>query len=176
MRETGPAIITPSGVPADRRDAAALALETRRAYHAALGRHEEALAGRALIGHVTALAADGPAPASIAQAVAAAYFFARVAGWPNTRGPMTGDALRIAGRDHRDRGRGQARTVTADQISAIIAVAVSNGHPADAAIAVVRRPASRTGWNGQATAWPGRGSDPCGRIGIEGRGDAGVGA
>ena len=29
MRETGTASITPSGVPADRRDAAALALEAR---------------------------------------------------------------------------------------------------------------------------------------------------
>ena len=53
MREIGPASITPSGVPADRRDAAALALEarspaTRRAYRAALARIEETLAGRAL--------------------------------------------------------------------------------------------------------------------------------
>ena len=77
--------------------AAALALETRRAYHAALGRHEEALAGRALTdatlaGHVATLTADGLAPASIAQAIAAACFLARVAGWPNPRGSMTGAA------------------------------------------------------------------------------------
>ena len=147
MRETGPAsaIITPSGLPADRRDAAALALEarapaTRRAYRVALGRLEDALAGRALTdvtlaGHVTALTANGLAPASIGQAVAAACFLAKVAGWPNPRGSMTGDALRIAHRDHRERGRGQARTVITEQISAVIAVAVSNGRPADAAIA-----------------------------------------
>ena len=53
MRETGPASITPSGVPADRRDAAAVTPEarspaTRRAYRAALARLEDTLAGRAL--------------------------------------------------------------------------------------------------------------------------------
>ena len=114
MRETGPAgaIITPSRLPADRRDAAALTLEARgpaprRAYRATLGRLEEILAGRALTdatlaGHVVAIVADGLAPASIAQVVAAACFFAKAAGWPSPRGSMTGAALRIA---HRDRGR-----------------------------------------------------------------------
>ena len=67
MREIGPAVITPSGVPADRRDAAALALEARspatcRAYRAVLARLEETLAGRALTDatlaeHVAALTA-----------------------------------------------------------------------------------------------------------------------
>ena len=94
MRETGPANITPSGVPA-----------TRRAYRAALARLEATLAGRALTDatlaeHVTALTADGLTPASIAQALAAACFLARVASWPNPRGSMAGDALRIA-RRHR---------------------------------------------------------------------------
>ena len=102
------AIVTPLAAPADRSDAAAVALEarspeTRRVYRIALARLDAALAGRALSDttlseHVTALAADGLAPASIAQAVAAACFLARVADWPNPRGSMTGDALRIARR------------------------------------------------------------------------------
>ena len=61
MRETGPASITPSGVPADRRDAAALALTD-----ATLAEHVATLTA------LTALTADGLAPAGIAQAVAAA--------------------------------------------------------------------------------------------------------
>ena len=80
MRETGPASITPSGVPADRRDAAALTPETRspatrRAYRAALARLEDTLAGRALsdatpaepVATLTALTAAGLAPAGIAR-------------------------------------------------------------------------------------------------------------
>ena len=68
MRETGPAsaIVTPCGLPADRRDAA-LALEarspaTRRAYRAALARLEETLVYMVLrLGRVHG-PADGRAP------------------------------------------------------------------------------------------------------------------
>lgn len=134
-------------LPAERREAAALALEarapaTRRAYARALARLDSFLAGRALTdatlaAHVAALAEDGQAPASIAQAVAAAAFLAKVAGWPNPRGSMTADALRIARRDHADRGRGQARSITAEQIAEIVAVARQAGRTMDAAIAGV---------------------------------------
>lgn len=134
-------------LPAERREAAALALEararaTRRAYRAALRRLDATLAGRALTDatlaeHVSRLAAEGLAPASIAQAAAAAAFLAKVAGWPNPRGSMTTDALRIARRDHADRGRGQARPVTADQAAEIIGIARKEGRMMDAAIAGV---------------------------------------
>lgn len=134
-------------LPAERAEAAALALEarspaTRRAYRAALKRLDATLAGRALTDatlaeHVAALAADGMAPASIAQAAAAGAFLAKVAGWPNPRGSMTADALRIARRDHADRGRGQARPVTAEDVAAIVATARRDGRDRDAAIAGV---------------------------------------
>ena len=132
-------------LPAERRDAAALALEarapaTRRAYRAALARLNEWLAGRpltdaTLAAHIADLAHAGLAPASIGQAAAAAAFLANVAGWPNPRGSMTADALRIARRNHADRGRGQARPVSADQVAEIVAIARKDGRHMDAAIA-----------------------------------------
>ena len=141
------AVLTVALLPAERREAAALALEarapnTRRAYRAALARLDRFLAGRALTdatlaAHVRALAAAGMAPASTGQAAAAAAFFARVAGWPSPRGPMTADALRIARRDHADRGRGRARALTADQVAEIVATARKDGRMIDAAIAGV---------------------------------------
>ncbi len=77
-------------LPAERAEAAALALEarapaTRRAYRAAIGRLDATLAGRPLTDatlaeHVFRLAGNGLAPASIAIAAAAAVFLARVAG------------------------------------------------------------------------------------------------
>ena len=134
-------------LPAERAGAAALALEarapaTRRAYRAALERLDATLAGRplsdaTLAEHVFRLAADGLAPASIAQAAAAAAFLARVAGWPNPRGAMTADALRIVKRDHADRTRGQARPVGAEDVAAIVATARRDGRHRDAAIAGV---------------------------------------
>ena len=134
-------------LPADRRTAAALALEarapsTRRVYRSALARLERFLDGRPLTDatlaeHVRALAADGMAPASIGQAVAAAAFLARVAGWPSPRGTMTTDALKIARRDHAGRGRGRARAITAEQVAQIIAIARKEGRTKDAAIAGV---------------------------------------
>ena len=139
--------IAAATLPAERREAAALALEarapaTRRAYRAALARLDTSLAGEpltdaTLAAHVAARAQAGLAPASIGQAVAAAAFLARVAGWPNPRGSMTADALRIARRDHADRGRGQAKPVTADQASEIIGIARQAGRHMDAAIAGV---------------------------------------
>ena len=141
------AVLTVATLPAERHEAAALALEarspnTRRAYRAALARLDRFLSGRALTdatlaAHVRALAAAGMAPASASQAAAAAAFFARVAGWPSPRGPMTADALRIARRDHADRGRGRARALTADQIAEIVATARQDGRMIDAAIAGV---------------------------------------
>ena len=124
-------------LPAERVEAAALALKarspaTQRAYRTALKRLDATLAGRPLTDatlaeHVARLAADGMAPASIALAAAAAAFLARIAGWSNPRGTMTADALRIARRDHADRGRGQAKPITAEQAAEIIAIARKEG-------------------------------------------------
>ncbi|MDE0717860.1 MAG: tyrosine-type recombinase/integrase [Rhodospirillaceae bacterium] len=134
-----------ASLPADRREAAALALEarapsTRRSYRTALARLDRFLAGRPLTDatlaeHVRALADDGMAPATIGIAAAAAAFLAGIAGWPNPRGTMTADALKIVRRDHADRGRGRARSVTADEVTAIIAVARQAERDKDAAIA-----------------------------------------
>ena len=146
-RDEARALPAVARLPAERAEAAALALEarapaTRRAYRAALERLDAALAGRplsdaTLAEHVFRLAADGLAPASIAQAAAAAAFLARVAGWPNPRGAMTADALRIVKRDHAERGRGQARPVGAEDVAAIVATARRDGRDRDAAIAGV---------------------------------------
>ena len=148
-RDRDEAVALPSvaRLPEDRAGAAALALEarapaTRRAYRAALERLDATLAGRplsdaTLAEHVFRLAADGLAPASIAQAAAAAAFLARVAGWANPRGAMTADALRIVKRSHAERGRGQARPVGAEDVAAIIATARREGRDKDAAIAGV---------------------------------------
>ena len=61
----------------------------------------------------------------------------RILGWPNPRGSMTADALKIARRDHADRGRGRARAITADQVAEIVAIARKDGRMKDAAIAGV---------------------------------------
>ncbi len=139
-----PALPGAATLPAGRIEAAALALKarspaTQRAYRYALKRLNATLAGRPLTDatlaeHVSRLAADGMAPASIGQAAAAAAFLARVAGWPTPRGTMTADALRIARRDHADRGRGQAKPITAEQAAEIIAIARKEGRLIDAAI------------------------------------------
>ena len=134
-------------LPAERAKAAALALEarapaTRRAYRAAIERLDATLDGRPLTDatlaeHVFRLAGDGLAPSSIAIAAAAATFLARVADWPNPRGAMTTDALRIVRRNHAERGRGQARPVGAEHVAAIVATARREGRDRDAAIAGV---------------------------------------
>ena len=77
------AALTVALLPAERRAAAALALEarspnTRRAYRAALARLDRFLAGRALTdatlaAHVRALAAAGMAPASTGRSTAPAH-------------------------------------------------------------------------------------------------------
>ena len=85
-------------------------------YRAALARVEEWLDGRSfddagLAAHISHLVASRFTSAIIAQA--AATYFAKVADWPNPRGTMTADAIRIVKRDHA--GRGQAKPITADQ-------------------------------------------------------------
>ena len=140
-----PAAAARPAIPAARLRAVELALEarapaTRRAYKSALARLGTWLDGRALTDatladHVAWLAAQGLAPASIGQAVAAACFLAEVAGWQTPRGSQTKDALRIVRREHADRGRGQAPPVTAEQVAEIIAVARAAGRIEDAAIA-----------------------------------------
>ena len=134
-----------SALPKDRRKAAELALEararsTRVSYRIAIERLEEFLGCRPLTDdslseHVEALAIEGMAPATIAQACAAAAFFARAAGLPSPRGTMTADALRIVRRDHSDRGRGQARPISADDVTRIINTSRAVGRDQDAAIA-----------------------------------------
>ncbi len=129
----------------DRRKAAELALEagapsTRRSYRIALKRLSAFLGLRPLTDatlaeHVETLAAEGMAPATIAQSCAAAVFLAKAAGWPSPRGTMTADALRIVRRDHADRDRGQARPISADDMSRIITTSRAVGRDEDAAIA-----------------------------------------
>ena len=73
--------------------------------------------------YLAALYRDGKSPASIALAVAAVQFRAKIAG---TRSPVGEVARRtLAGirKEGRDRGRGQARAVTYDQVIRMQAVA-----------------------------------------------------
>ena len=131
-------------LPAARSRAVELALAaraaaTRRAYKSALARLGTWLDGRPLTDalladHVAWLAAQGLAPASISQAVAAACFFAATAGWETPRGTQTTDALRLIRREYTERGRGQAAPITAEQATEIIAVARAAGRIEDAAI------------------------------------------
>ncbi len=139
------ATLTSSDASDNRRKAVELSLEarapsTRRSYQIAIKRLSEFLGGRplndaTLAEHVETLAIKGMAPATIAQSCAAAAFLAKVVGWPSPRGTMTADALRIVRRDHADRGRGQARPISSDDVSRIITTSRAVGRDRDAAIA-----------------------------------------
>ncbi len=105
-----------------------IADNTRLAYAAALNgldaqipvdRQDDAR----LADHLAALYRDGRSPATIALVVAAVQFRAKIAG---TRSPVGEVARRtLAGirKEGRDRGRGQARAVTYDQVIRMQAVA-----------------------------------------------------
>ena len=149
MNATALAVVDTTGdpmtVPEDRRDALELALaarapSTRRAYGVAVRRIADWLEGRpledrTLAEHVFALAGEGLAPATIGLAVSGICFMERACGRPSPSGTMTQDALRVVRREHTDRGRGQARAVSAEQITEIVAIARRDGRHEDAAIA-----------------------------------------
>ena len=105
-----------------------IADNTRLAYAAALNRLDAAVpvdrqTDSTMADHIAGLHAAGAAPASIALVVAAIQFRAKIAG---TRSPVGEVARRtLAGirKEGRDRGRGQARAVTYDQVIRMQAVA-----------------------------------------------------
>ena len=105
-----------------------IADNTRAAYAAALRTLDAAVpvdrqTDATIADHIAGLHAAGAAPASIALVVAAVQFRAKIAG---TRSPVGEVARRtLAGirKEGRDRGRGQARAVTYDQVIRMQAVA-----------------------------------------------------
>ena len=108
--------------------ASSIADHTRTAYAAALRKLDAAVpvdrqADSTMADHIAGLHAAGAAPASIALVVAAVQFRAKIAG---TRSPVGEVARRtLAGirKEGRERGRGQARAVTYDQVIRMQAVA-----------------------------------------------------
>ena len=125
---------------------AALASNTRTAYHAALARLHERTAGQqvtdeSLAAHVLDLHGDGMAPASISLVPAAVGYYARAHGLDNPAGPQTKAAMTRIRRAGRARGKGQARGITWSQADAAVALAARSGQdPAglrDAAILAV---------------------------------------
>ena len=108
--------------------ASSIADNTRTAYAAALRTLDAAVpvdrqADSTIPDHIAGLHASGAAPASIALVVAAIQFRAKIAG---TRSPVGEVARRtLAGirKEGRERGRGQARAVTYDQVIRMQAVA-----------------------------------------------------
>ena len=108
--------------------ASSIADNTRAAYAAALRTLDAAVpvdrqTDSTIADHIAGLHAAGAAPASIALTVAAVQFRAKIAG---TRSPVGEVARRtLAGirKDGRERGRGQARAVTYDQVIRMQAVA-----------------------------------------------------
>ena len=101
--------------------ASSIADNTRTAYAATLRKLDAAIPldrqdDARLADHLAALYRDGRSPATIALVVAAVQFRAKIAG---TRAPVGEVARRtLAGirKDGRERGRGQARAVTYDQV------------------------------------------------------------
>ena len=108
--------------------ASSIAGNTRTAYAAALRTLDAAVPvdrqdDARIADHLAALYRDGRSPATIALVVAAVQFRAKIAG---TRSPVGEVARRtLAGirKEGRDRGRGQARAVTYDQVIRMQAVA-----------------------------------------------------
>lgn len=79
------------------------------------------------------LESQGKAPATIAQAIAAAAFRARVNGTPSPAGELTQRALKRIKRECAIRGRGQSAAVTANDVARIM----DKARPRDAALAAV---------------------------------------
>ena len=99
-----------------------VALNTRRAYAAALRRLDAWLDGQqltdaALADYLGQLDAQGRAPSTANAVVAAARFRSRLAGQPTPAGPLTERALRGFHRQGRtERGRGQSAALTYDDV------------------------------------------------------------
>ena len=101
---------------------------TRAAYSAALAKLDAALpvsrqTDSGLADYIGGLHAAGAAPASIALAVAAVKFRARIAGKANPAGEAVRLALKGIRKEGRGRGRGQAVAVTYEQVIRIQAAA-----------------------------------------------------
>ena len=105
-----------------------IAGHTRAAYAAALRKLDAAL-GRdrptdaGIADYLAALYRDGKSPATIALVVAAVQFRAKIAGTPSPVGEVARRTLAGIRKDGRERGRGQARAVTYDQVIRMQAVA-----------------------------------------------------
>ena len=115
--------------PTTRRLAdASISLNTRRAYLGAL-RRLDAWRGAApvddarLAAYLGELFEAGRAPATAALAVAAVRFRAKLAGQPDPAGEATARVLGGYRRTAADRGRGQAKPLSADGLAAILATA-----------------------------------------------------
>ncbi len=126
---------TPAG-PAHRRVrddtrqliGASIADNTRTAYAAALGKLDAAVpvdrqTDSTMADHIAGLHAARAAPASIALVVAAVQFRAKIAGAESPVGEVARRTLAGIRKEGRDRGRGQARAVTYDQVIRMQAVA-----------------------------------------------------
>lgn len=93
-----------------------------------LGGYLEPLTDRKLAAWCRHLEAEGKAPATVAQAVAAACYRARVNGETDPRGQETAAALEAIRRTRRDRGRGASSGVTLEQLGAMLAAARAPGN------------------------------------------------
>ena len=115
-----------AGKTARRLVDASLSPNTRSAYASALRRLDAWLGGRrlddaSLAAYLAGLHDDGRAAPSAAMAVAAARFRARLAGQPDPAGERTARVLAGYRRTAGDRGRGQARPFSADDLAAVLA-------------------------------------------------------
>ena len=121
--------IAPSGTAVGRPTAtarrlvdASVSANTRRAYAGALRRLDAWLAGQklddaALAAYLAELHDAGRAASSAAMVVAAASFRARLAGTTSPVGTATARVLAGYRRTTADRGRGQARAFSADDLA-----------------------------------------------------------
>ena len=108
--------------------ASSIADNTRLAYAAALNRLDAAVpvdrqTDSTIADHIAGLHAAGAAPASIALVVAAVQFRAKIAGARSQVGEVARRTLAGIRKEGRERGRGQARAVTYDQVIRMQAVA-----------------------------------------------------
>ena len=118
--------IGPPTATARRLVRASVSPNTRRAYAGALRRLDAWLEGRrlddaALAAYLGALHDAGRAPASAALVVAAASFRARIAGTTPPAQATTARVLAGYRRTTAERGRGQARPFTAEDLAAVLA-------------------------------------------------------
>ncbi len=72
---------------------------------------------------VRALEAEGKAPSTIEQFIAAAVFRAKTNNWQSPRGRRTEAAVKRIRREHSSRGRGQSDPLTAEDVTRIMACA-----------------------------------------------------